>query len=477
MLLIFVHGWSVIDTNTYGRLPEALAEQAGEYNLSIEIKHIWLGHYISFHDDVSVADVARAFHNALFDQIPDGNNIAEFSCITHSTGGPVVREWLNRFYGASELAQSPMRHLVMLAPANHGSSLAALGKQRVGRIKAWFSGIEPGQRILDWLSLGSQQQYDLAESFLEYKPAESRFYPFVLTGQTIDKKFYDFVNSYLVEAGSDGVVRVAGANLNYSMIKLVETTTIETVLHGPDEIKVQLLKENGVLRRPSFVPLGVIPGASHSGKDKGIMRSVVSPKSKNKPQIGEILKCLAVNNTADYSKRGRALEELTADAQKRSHRYLMLVFIIKDDQGDPVTDYDLFLLGSDSRSPDKLSKGFFVDRQKNAAHRNHLVYYVDYDVITKKQLTGFRVIARPSDGFAFYHAVEYHSDDVDINSLLKPNEAFYVEITLHRCVDKNVFKFDNASDPKLRKEGFLFKSETRNLFKDEKPSGTEIDKG
>jgi len=476
MLLIFVHGWSVTDTNTYGRLPEALAEQASEYNLSIEIKHIWLGRYISFNDDVSVADVSRAFHSALLDQIPEDKNIAEFSCITHSTGGPVVREWLDRFYGASELFQSPMRHLVMLAPANHGSSLAALGKQRVGRMKAWFSGVEPGQRILDWLSLGSQQQYALAESFLEYKPVESRFYPFVLTGQTIDKKLYDFVNDYLVEVGSDGVVRVAGASLNYSMIKLVETDMIETVLHGSDEIQVQLLKGDGVLRRPSFVPLGVIPGASHSGKSKGIMRSVVTPKSNKKPQVGEILKCLAVNNEADYSDRGKALEELTKHAQKKTHRYLMLVFIIKDDQGDPVTDYDLFLLGGDSRSPDKLSKGFFVDRQQNVAHHNHLVYYVDYDVITKKQLTGFRIIARPSDGFAFYHAVQYHSDSIDINSLLKPNETFYVEITLHRCVDENVFKFDNSSELKLRKEGFIIKSETRNSFKAEKPSGNEIDK-
>ena len=476
MLLIFVHGWSVTDTNTYGRLPEALAEQAGEYSLSIEIKHIWLGRYLSFQDDVSVADVARAFHTALIKQIPDDETgIAEFSCITHSTGGPVVREWLNRFYGDSGLSQSPMRHLVMLAPANHGSSLAALGKRRVGRIKAWFSGVEPGQRILDWLSLGSQQQIDLAESFLEYKPAQSGFYPYVLTGQTIDKKLYDFVNNYLVEAGSDGVVRVAGASLNYSMIKLVETSKVETVLHGPDEIQVNLLELNGKLNRPPFVPIGVIPGASHSGKDKGIMRSVVSPKSKKKPQVGEILKCLAVDTEIKYIDRGKELEELTSLAQQRTHRYLMLVFVIKDDQEDPVTDYDLFLLGGDSRSPDKLSKGFFVYRQQNAANRNHLVYYVDYDVITKKQLTGFRVIARPSEGFAFYHAVEYHSDGVDMNSLLKPNETFYVEIKLHRRVDKSVFKFDNADDPKLRKEGFILKTETRRSFKDEKPSGDEID--
>lgn len=128
-------------------------------------------------------DIVRAFNRALHDQIPDGEKIAEFSCITHSTGGPVVREWVQRYYGSSKLAQSPLRHLVMLAPANHGSPLAALGKERVGRIKAWFDGVEPGQQVLDWLSLGSQPQIDLAAEYLDYQPTKSGFFPFVLTSR------------------------------------------------------------------------------------------------------------------------------------------------------------------------------------------------------------------------------------------------------------------------------------------------------
>jgi hypothetical protein len=475
MIIVFVHGWSVTDTSTYGRLPEALVAQGLDHNLQIEIKHIWLGRYISFHDEVSMADVARAFDRALRDQLPgDAGGIEDFSCITHSTGGPVVREWLERFYGSARLAQSPLRHLVMLAPANHGSSLAALGKERVGRIKAWFSGIEPGQRILDWLSLGSRQQMALAQSYLAYQSAQNGFFPFVLTGQAIDRKMYDFLNSYLVEAGSDGVVRVAGASLSYTMIKLVETETVETVGHGPDEMAVRLLEINGKLQRPAAVPLGVIAGASHSGKKMGIMGSVLSANS-SKPQVAEILKCLMVDSENSYADRAKALADVTAQTQARKHRYAMIVFSVTDDQNDPVNDFDLFLLGGDGKNPDDLSKGFFVDRQQNAANRNHLVYYVDYDVITRNQLTGFRVIARPSEGFAFYHAVEYHSDGVSLNTLLKPNETFYIRVQLHRCVDKNVFRFDKASDPKLRQAGVIFKTDTRHSFKDEKPSGEEVD--
>ena len=475
MMIAFVHGWSVTDTSTYGRLPEALAQQASDYNLHIDIRHIWLGRYMSFHDDVSMADVARAFDRALRDQIPDGKGgIADFSCITHSTGGPVAREWLDRFYGASNLVQSPLHHLVMLAPANHGSALAILGKKRVGRIKAWFSGVEPGQRILDWLSLGSQEQIDLAASYLNYQPTASGFYPFVLTGQTIDKKMYDFLNSYLVEKGSDGVVRVAGANINYSMMKVVETDEVKKVTHGPESLDIHLLQIEGNLRRPAPAPLGVIPGASHSGTKKGIMASILSPVSKTKPQLDEIFKCLQVSTTEDYTKRERTLRELTEQTQAGKHRYIMLVFSVKDDQGDAVKQYDLFLLGGKNYLPDKLSKGFFVDRQQNAAHPNHLVYYINYDIITRNQLTGFRVIARPAKGLSFYHCVEYRSENMHINNALKPNETFYVEIQLKRCVDKNVFRFDNAEDPKLQQQGRITKSYTRHSFKKIPPAEDEI---
>lgn len=126
-----------------------------------------------------------------------------------------MRYWIDRYYGAADLAAWPLQNLVMLAPGNHGSALEVLGKQRIGRIKAFSKGVEPGQQVLDWLSRGSAGQWQLNWNWLDYQPAAHRFLPFVFTGQSINEKFYDFLNSYLVEPGSDGVVRVAGANLNF----------------------------------------------------------------------------------------------------------------------------------------------------------------------------------------------------------------------------------------------------------------------
>jgi len=59
-------------------------------------------------------------------------------------GLSTLRRWVDKHY-ADRLADCPLRHLIMLAPANHGSSLAILGKARVGRLQAWISGVEPGQ--------------------------------------------------------------------------------------------------------------------------------------------------------------------------------------------------------------------------------------------------------------------------------------------------------------------------------------------
>lgn len=437
MKLVFVHGWSVTDTETYGDLPEALVARSG---VPIDVQHIHLGRYISFHDEVSMDDVTRAFNAALVDTLGDGaGNIAPFSCVTHSTGGPVVREWIRRFYWHLGAPIVPLQHLVMLAPANHGSSLAALGKKRVGRIKAWFQGVEPGQRILDWLCLGSEGQWRLNEEALLHAAGAEGFYPFVLTGQAIDHKFYDFLNSYLVEKGSDGVIRVAGANMNCGFLQLQQTDHALS-----DDPLVYSLVPEGGLRRPAPIPLGVVPDASHSGADIGIMNSVRVANAGEKPVVDEILKCFDVQSPGDYQQRLQGLTQLTAASQQGGARYLMVVFQVRDDRGETIRDYDLLLLG-EGYAPERLPKGFFVDRQFNALS-GRLVYYVNADLMREMPALGFRVEARPSEGFSHYAMAEFRSDGLNVADILKANETLYVDIVLRRRVSKNVFEFGPVSE-------------------------------
>ncbi len=465
MILIFVHGWSVTSKDTYGQLPEAIQAAASASGLQIETRHIFLGRYISFHDEVTLDDIARAMEFAIQNDL---KGVSTFSCITHSTGGPIVRRWVDMFYGSDKLAQCPLRHLVMLAPANHGSALAVIGRSRVGRIKSWFEGIEPGEGVLNWLCLGSSEAWDLQDSFTGYHLDAAHFYPFVLSGETIDKSFYDFVNSYLVEKGSDGVVRLAGANLNYTFMRLKQT---EERFEGADSnyvLKVVPRQKS----RPPATPFGVIPKASHSGNKIGIMRSVTPNNASTKPVVSEIVKCLAVRNVADYENRIADLDTLTASTQTDNaaqhggtpQRFVMFIFRVRDNEGRAIGDYDLILLGDGFR-PDRLPKGFHVDHQKNPRSQA-LTYYMNYDVLVNANELGIKVVARPSlgipgkppQGFAGYLPCEFRFTGRQFSQLIRANETVYLDIVLTRHVDKEVIRFEPLQEGK-------------GSFKNTKPAG------
>ena len=179
--------------------------------------NLYLSRYVSFHDEVRMPDLARAFEEAIRRELRKELEAGRrFVAITHSTGGPVVRDWWDRYYVSRRRpGDCPMSHLIMLAPANFGSALAQLGASRISRLKSWFEGVEPGTGVLEWLELGSAESWDLNTRWLAYASAVAsadRVFPFVLTGQSIDRSLYDHLNSYTGEIGSDGVVRAASAN-------------------------------------------------------------------------------------------------------------------------------------------------------------------------------------------------------------------------------------------------------------------------
>lgn len=451
IVLVFVHGWSVSSKDTYGQLPEAVSQAAARAGIKVVLKDIFLGRYISFHDEVTVDDIAAAMDHAVRTDLA---GITHFSCITHSTGGPVVRRWVDLYYGPDRLDECPLRHLVMLAPANHGSALAVLGKGRLGRVQAWFGGVEPGQGVLDWLSLGSSDAWQLQDRFTEYSMDGSLFFPFVLSGETIDKKLYDFVNGYLAEKGSDGVVRLAGANLNYTFFRLEQTAERYNKDSG-----YKLRIRPRVKPRPEATPFGVIPAASHSGGDIGIMRSVTPKNAGSKPVVAEIVKCLSVATRADYAARVQALDALTVATQTANavqyegkvRRFVMFIFRVRDDRGRTIGDYDLLFLG-DGFDPDSLPKGFFVDRQRNASSQA-LVYYLDYDLLATAADLGIRINPRPAygdlddspDAFAGYRSGELRLTGKQFTQFIRPNETVYVDVVLTRRVDVETIRFEPLS--------------------------------
>ena len=159
-LVLLVHGWSVRDPSTYGGLPERLKREAKRHpELELDVRQIWLSEYTSFHNEVTLPDIVRAFQAALEQELGDELKAGRrFACIAHSTGGPVIRAWLQQHYLDKGIYKTPMSHLVMLAPANFGSALVQLGLAKLSRLRsAWFEGVDVGRhcRIRRAISLPS----------------------------------------------------------------------------------------------------------------------------------------------------------------------------------------------------------------------------------------------------------------------------------------------------------------------------------
>lgn len=448
MLVVFVHGWSITHTDTYGGLPLAISR-------GFDVAHLYLGKYVSFADEVDLDDLARGMRHAVESEIlPKLGSREKFACITHSTGGPVARKWIDLFY-RERLSECPLSHLVMLAPANHGSALAQLGKSRLSRMKFFMEGIEPGTRILNWLELGSDGSWQLNGSWLDYRCVDAGLYVFVLTGQSIDHAFYDHLNSYTGEPGSDGVVRVTAANMNFGRICLEQN---EAGLVLSKQIKSE---------KSAF---GVLPGLSHSGESMGIMRSV-KPDDLSHPTVEWVLKCLDVSSGKSYMALVKDLESLTAKTQEEervkqakepflferkfeTHRCAMLVFSIQDDRGNELVDYDIILTAGPQYSESHLPPGFFVDRQRNQVNPGKLTYQIDHDVMadwfSKSEVAGkfgFKISARPSSGYSFYTAAEHRGNFSDLAEFFEPNQTLMVEIRLRRHVMEGVFRLTRNLEP------------------------------
>ncbi|MEM9171576.1 MAG: hypothetical protein AAGA84_02610, partial [Pseudomonadota bacterium] len=489
-ILLFVHGWSVTDTDTYGGLPDRLRNESKAHDLGFTVKHVYLSRYISFRDEVTIPDIARGFEAAIRKELEAEINAgARFVCITHSTGGPVIRDWWHRYYeNTSSRKPCPMSHLIMLAPANFGSALAQLGKGRISRLQSWLKGVEPGQGVLDWLELGSAGSCELNLDWIRTgvnKMSKSGAFAFVLSGQTIDRELYDHLNAYTGETGSDGVIRVAGANLNSRYIRFHQEapTVSKGQLQAPRlEVDDMAVSEDTAMR--------IVRGASHSGKDKGIMRSVYRPAGhpRGRDVVKGILQCLEVQTKTDYKRVVKLHAEESAKVQQEElieveahlllkdrifvhDRYSMVTFRVTDDEGHPISDFDLLITAGLQNDPNLLPKGFLVDRQQNRVTPNTVTFYFNYDVMIGTQEIkhngevvrpaskgaghlGFKVMPRPTDGFVHYLNCEADAEKHYLTEVLQPNQTTLIDVVLRRVVHSNVFGLDKAGPEPIKTQDF-----------------------
>lgn len=216
--LILLHGWND-EGSSFERLAGHLRTRLG----AASVQRIAIGDYLSKDDALRFDDLQAALDRAWSAHgLP--RDTASVDVIVHSTGGLVIRDWLARHFALDAV---PVKHLVMLAPANFGSPLAHLGRSMLGRVANGFFSRQAGQAVMETgagilrgLELASPFSWELAmrDRFAEgdgmYAPGR------VLCTVLCGNSGYGGIRAVANEEGGDGTVRLSTANLNCARVRI-----------------------------------------------------------------------------------------------------------------------------------------------------------------------------------------------------------------------------------------------------------------
>jgi hypothetical protein len=331
--------------------------------------------------------------------------------------------------------------------------------------------------VLDWLELGSPESWELNREWIGQSAdvvESSGVFPFVLTGQTIDRKLYDHIVSYSGEAGSDGVVRVAAANLNATYVRLEQEPW--TLAGGKPEAPKLSTAERVAAPATAFK---IVPGRAHSGSSIGIIRSVKDDGEPH-PTVEAVLRCFEVSTVAEYEalRQAFAAENPVTQDEERvevarglvmrgttyiTDRYSMVIFRVRDDRGGAISEFDLKLTATPATQPDRkptadlLPPGFFQDRQLNRRAPNTLTYFLDSDAMLgappaehdgetmRPEMPGaaklgFQVEPHLTSGLVHFLPAELQAAAEMLEQVVKPNQTTLVDIVLRRVVREGAFR-------------------------------------
>jgi hypothetical protein len=368
--VIILHGWSD-KSESFRSLRDFLVANGRTAT------EVWLSDYISLDDDVRIDDVSKRMDDVVRAGIADGTITVPFDLIVHSTGGLVARHWISTFYpdgrALADKMPCPVKRLVMLAPANFGSALAAKGKSMLGRVvKGWNNWFQTGTEMLQALELGSEFQWNLALNDLFDREGDgrrcygkNRVWPFVIAGT---KGYTDLLRQIVNENGSDGTVRCAAANLNAAGITIDFSED-----SGEPRITTWPRRSGDVI-----FPFAILPDRDHSSVHEPVEATGAAQIWSDR--LGElILEALGVATDTQYrnvQQRWAALTEETGTlgdggdlfnaafgntrpnaGPEALHQYFQVSTYVRDDEGRPVDDFFL---------------EFFAPEQRGA---EHVVYF------------------------------------------------------------------------------------------------------
>jgi len=372
--VVILHGWSD-ESSSFQALANFLE------NEGFTTRPIFLGDYLSMHDEVTLPDLGRAMGRALADAgIPQERH--SFDLLVHSTGGLVGREYLRQACqtadGRRDPRLTPIRRFVFLAPANFGSPLAHIGKSMLGRLFKgwdWDRPLETGREVLRALELASPYSAGLAlddrfdPDFPVFSPEHT-----LATVMTGTVSYPNRLKRIVHENGSDGTVRVSTANLNAARLKV-------RFADPSKEPEVEVLRQNG-----PEIPLAVFR------RDHG---NIIDPNErKQRADYREtLLRALRVTRDgfAAHREACAAITDKTYAAGMRGpkrdrkyyHRYMNVVFYVHDQFGGAVDDYFVEFYqehgDDDDEVFEKMNREVLENVHVNSTHRAWRNLYFDLD--------------------------------------------------------------------------------------------------
>ncbi|MHB8523486.1 MAG: esterase/lipase family protein [Limisphaerales bacterium] len=433
MPTVIIHGWS---DHAFSFVP---LQQALSKRLGTPVPTISLAEWLSLDDLVAYDDLVTRM-DAVWTAYGLSRNPGAVEVITHSTGALLIRDWMVRFFAPGA---SPVKHLVMLAPANFGSPLAHKGTSFIGRVvKGWNApkAFEVGAMILKGLELASPYTWTLATKDLFM--GDPYFGPGrILATVLVGNAGYTGISAAANEPGSDGTVRVSTANLNAARLSVDLTNLAAPRFSGPQNI-------NGAA---GFL---VLDGLNHS--------SICDPNQT--AMMDAVVTGLRIDDTAFNAYRAKldlATQAVMAKREGDSDRYYWgyqnTVFLVKDQFGAHVQDYFLEFYGSgDDTFWENLFHGKVIEDvhpfSDDTGYRSMLIDTKRLrDALAagasgtplQFSLTASPDIANNEVGYATFSDADIGAITIPAEQIplfFQPNRTLFVEVTITRKQKDEIFK-------------------------------------
>jgi hypothetical protein len=457
--VLLVHGYSVRSLDSWGRLPTMLAKDG------ISASSIYLSAFVSLDDHVSCDDLAEALERRIATLDLD---LTRTAVICHSTGAIIGRRWLLNHRSKGGTMPS---HLITAAGANHGSTLAQIGRTELAHVfREVTEQSSVGRRVLEDLDYGSEFLRRLNREWLAAWNAKHPLYEdtFCFSMIGTDHRYWQNQLTWQThEAGSDGTVRISGGNFNYRLINVkppydkFDTITmnqpaphliVETDTKRYSHTSQSERDEKGLV---ASTAVGIVSRIVHFGRPSepvtndafGILEGIEEPNERPYVALREAFDVL--DTTAYDALATKWAAETAAWTKDNPDETNATIVVAITDESGRLVDDSLILVTDDNGAIRNVSESVMSHQPiRNALSPSVVSLYVNYKKFHDVNPHGLHAEAQTDTPYVHY-GFEVDAPLSDSTShVIAPNEFTYVEVAVRRDPSES-FVFYSFANPGL----------------------------